>query len=458
MTKFLMTYFSDYGGTTYDAISSELIKNGNDVFRYNINSKETSFDKWGGNSFCKDNNLINEIKKFRPDIVLNFNNSLPQNIELFNMSKICLIDADAPLVFWNKDYLKRNKNKYYYIGLQRCSKNMYKNFFNITLDSKNYIYMPMATSTQKQNIIQDKKISFIGSNFYPLTIPDGEDFYSAEALELYEAFTKNYFLPINEAEKICKTCQNIQWLYEKVRAYYVGQERLKYLQQLTDLGLTLYGVRWWSKIAYYDFELARCFNPTPILCLEDTTRVYNSSKISINISHPQAQTSFSWRVMDIMASNSCLLMENKPDWRELFEKHLSKETLNSIIYKDRFDMREKAKRLLNNEELRKKCVGELNLAIEKNGRWKHRFKLLEIFLKHKILNISGKDGIYIYVQNDNIVKNQTHYQQRKKKNKRWKLLYYLLILLALKITFADIFVKQKYLEKIQKKIIKYGER
>ncbi len=36
---------------------------------------------------------------------------------------------------------------------------------------------------------------------------------------------------------------------------------------------------------------------------------------------PLAKTSFSWRVMDIMASGACLLMEDKPDWRDLFEKY-----------------------------------------------------------------------------------------------------------------------------------------
>ena len=100
--------------------------------------------------------------------------------------------------------------------------------------------------------------------------------------------------------------------------------------------------------------------------------------------------------MDIMASNSCLLMEDKPDWRDLFEKYLSKETLEAVIYKDRFDMREKAIKLLNDEELRLRCVADLNNAIEQNGRWENRFKELEKFTNIKLLNMDNKNNEVIF--------------------------------------------------------------
>ena len=64
--------------------------------------------------------------------------------------------------------------------------------------------------------------------------------------------------------------------------------------------------------------------------------------------------------MDIMASNSCLLMEDKPDWRDLFEKYLSKETLEAVIYKDRFDMREKA--------IITKQIGDIKLALSNSKK------------------------------------------------------------------------------------------
>ena len=462
MANVLISYFSDYGGTTYDAISSVLTSNGNNILRYNINSKSTKYDKWGGNSYCIDNAVLKYIKQFNPDVVLNFNNSLPSNIVLANSCMNCLIDADAPFVFWNKEIIKNEFSKYKFIGLQQCSKKMYEDYFKISLSNNNYLFNPVGTLVSNKKILQNKNISFIGSNFYPMSIPTGLDFYGQEAIKLYKAFRKNYFLTLTEASNICKECQNIQWLYEKVRAYYVGQERLKYMQVLTDLGFTFYGVRWWNKIAYYDFDLAKCFDPTPIVKFEDTEWVYNSSKISVNISHPQAKTSFSWRVMDIMASNACLLMEHKPDWLELFGNFLSKETMAAILYQDQYDLREKAKKLLNNDNLRQKCVADLNFAIEQNGRWEHRLKSLGDFLNIRLIG-NKEPGEYVYLNlkfdekriPDVPVKTNTIKPKNYRVFLNYKIIYYLVVSFLVALPIINLCVSRKFKNKLLREINKY---
>ena len=40
MAKVLISYFSDYGEAMYDAITDILIKNGNEIFRFNINNPQ----------------------------------------------------------------------------------------------------------------------------------------------------------------------------------------------------------------------------------------------------------------------------------------------------------------------------------------------------------------------------------------------------------------------------------
>ncbi|CDF29994.1 putative uncharacterized protein [Methanoculleus sp. CAG:1088] len=390
MASILISYYSDYGETMYDALGCVLHDNGNRVMMININNSSVQIDHWGGCSKTEDSELIKRVKSFDADIVLDFNFSLPLGlIEVVEKtSKICVIDADNPSTFWNKDYHLKNSDKYYYLGLQSYSWTMYCQYLNRVLEeNKNYMYFPPATAINNMSLKQDKNISFIGSNFYPLSIPPGEDFYSKMGLDLFDALKKNYYLTVEEARQICKGCSNPEWLLEKVRAYYVGQDRLKYMQVLVDLGFTFYGVRWWNHIAYYDFELAKCFDPTPKVSLEDNQWVYNTSKISVNISHPQAKSSFSWRVMDIMASNACLLMEDKKDWRDLFERYLSKETLDHVIYADRYDLRKKAIELLNDDELRNRCVKDLNNAIEQNGRWNHRLFRLQNFLDIPLMNM-----------------------------------------------------------------------
>lgn len=399
MSRVLVSYYSDYGETMYDAICDSLLKNGNDVFRYNINNASITMDEWGGHCRIVDQELLERIKGFKADLVFNFNNSLPEGVEdvLPGTCKICLIDADNPTTFWNKESLLKKTEQYYYLGLQSYSKTMYEKYFHESMiPGKNYLYFPPGTNIVSEKLPQDKNISFIGSNFYPLAIPEGVTFYSKDALELYDLLKGNYFITEKEIAHLFREDDDIPWLLEKVRAYYVGQERLKYMQALTDLGFVFYGVRWWNHIAYYDFELAKCFDPTPKITLEDNQWVYNTSKISINISHPQAKSSFSWRVMDIMASQACLLMEDKQDFKDLFGEYLSKDTLDAIIYKDRYDLRQKAINLLENEELRRKCVTELNNAIEKNGRWECRFRELQSFIGVQLLN-TNKAPQYIVI-------------------------------------------------------------
>lgn len=469
MARILISYFSDYGEAMYDAICDVLRKNKNDIFRMNINNPKITITYWGGVSKINDSKLLQTIHDFNPEIVLNFNNCLPQNCYdvLNEKCKICAVDADAPSVaFWNKDIIQKYLNRFMFLGLQSYSKKMYEDWLGIKLTNKNYLYFPPATIVKNKKLKQDKNISFIGSNFYPLQVPVGDDFYGPDGIALYNAFEKNYFLTIDEAKKICTHSSNVEWMYENVRAYYCGQDRLRYMQQLTDLGFTFYGVRWWNHIAYYDFDLAKCFDATPKVTLQENAWVYNTSKISVNFSHPLAKSSFSWRVMDIMASNACLLMEDKPDWHDLFDKYLSKDVLDVIIYKDRFDMRQKAIKLLKNEKLRLKCVAELNNAIEKNGRWEIRFKSLEKFLGIKLLKIKNKTPKYIEVRRDESYKQPTTqtdtanarvhkpFLHGLRLKNRYKLMWYLMLGFIAQIPVVDLTMRSRkrvrLLQKIQK--------
>jgi len=462
MAKILISYFSDYGEAMYDATTKILRENGNDIFRLNINNSKVYITKWGGVSKIVDGELLKQIEKFSADIVFNFNNSLPQNCYkiLQPHCKICVLDADAPEVaFWNKEMVEKYYDKFLMLGLQSYSKTMYERYLDKKIPANKYLYFPPATIVQKENLVLDKNISFIGSNFYPEMIPEDEYFYSKNALKLHDEIEKNYFYPFAEAEKKYN-CTNK--MFEYIRWYNAGQERLKYLQQLTNLGLILYGVRNWNRVAYYDFELAKCFDNTKITTIEENAWVYNTSKISVNISHPLAKSSFSWRVMDIMASSSCLLMEDKPDWRDLFEKYLSKETLEAVIYKDRFDMREKAIKLLNDEELRLRCVADLNNAIEQNGRWENRFKELEKFTNIKLLNIDNKDNEVIFIQREekstvkieNNIKKRNLIQRLKIKN-RFKIFVYALMIALAQIPILDLFQRKKRRNKLRQKMDKY---
>ena len=452
----------------YDSISDKLLENGNDIFRMNTNGPKFDITDCGLTCNLNDKVLMQQIREFNPEILLNFNHSFPVNAyELIDKScKICVLDADNPEFFWHAQRLKDHYTEYMYLGFQAYSKHMFEEFIGTKLEEgSNYLFFPSATSIKNENLVQDKNISFIGTNFYPKRMPKSSSFYSDKAIDLYKKFENDYLFSYDQMKELGREWNLHPSIFSLIKKFYIGQGRLKYMQVLSDLGFVYYGDEW-EKIASYDFELAGCFNSTLISTLEDNQLVYNTSKIAVNISHPQAKSSFSWRVMDIMASNACLLMEYKPDWIDLFGPYLSRETIDSVIYSDRYDMRQKAIRLLNDDALRKRCVADLNKAIRENGRWEHRFPMLEKFLHIPLLGLKNDKPLYIYIRKKD---GNWGYNDIKKNGvkkifvkciipnikKRCKIFFYALCVALIQIPVINLFFKQignKFLRKLFNRI------
>ncbi len=475
MANVIVAFWTENGRVMYDAISDNLHRNGNNVMYLDMHDF-ISFSAWGTTYTISQEDkeyLTKKISRFKPDLILSFNNIFPHEFVIKLGCPICVIDADTPnMGFWNRDILKENKDRYVFLGLQKASEQFYKDAFG---EIKRYLFWPPATMMQNTHQEPNINISFIGSNF--LSIPHfvynydylsnkevfddiitAFDNMNGEFCNDFDTFKNKYFSGKDDAY----TAKIFRFFYYHSLS---GMERISYLSVLSDLGLKIYGLNTWRELLYFDIDLAKCFDDTNIATFKDNLLVYNRSKIAINISHKQAVSSFSWRVMDIMASNACLLMEDKPDWRDLFAKYLSPEVLDTIIYKDRFDMRQKAIKLLNDEELRKRCVAELNNAIEQNGRWEVRFKSLEKFLGIKLLKIKNAKPTYIKPRHQKPTKEITSPIQKTQKKKstiaklkikkRSKLFFYSLLLLIAQVPVLDLFIRSKKRKKILRKINKW---
>ena len=472
MANIIVSFWSENGKVFYEALARNLYQNGNNIFYLNMKDL-IEFENWGREFRLnkKGKKLEKEIVNFSPDLVFSFNNVFPYEFVKKLSCPICLLDADTPDVgFWNKAALKQHKDRYVFLGFQKVSLSLYEKAFG---KIKNYLYFPPATLVQKEKVKQDKNISFIGSNFLylghlfgTLNFIDDRDLFN-EILQVYKKLDVRFYNDFKEVKKLLPSSCSDERAKKIFNFFEVGTvsgcERVSYLSVLSDLGLKLYGLKFWRYLLYHDIDLALCFDDTQIMSLEDNQKIYNSSKISVNISHMQAVSAFSWRVMDIMASNACLLMEDKSDWRELFEQYLSKETLDLVVYKDRFDMREKAKKLLADEKLRLRCVAELNNAIEQNGRWEKRYKLLEKFLGVIIVSPSNKKNSSYFIEpnveadvveaNEKIVKKSLF--KRLKIDKRIKIFIYAFITMLNQIPVIDLIFKKKYRKKLLGKLIEY---
>ncbi len=411
MSKILVCYYSENGEVFYDSFSNKLKDLGNEVLQWNT----CNYIKgaWGDTCTLIDQSIEIEINDFKADIIFSFNNAFPSELVPYTSGKICLLDADNPQYFWNKNFIENNIDKFIFLGFKKCSKEFYENYFKKEI--KKYFYFPAATFIQPKTKIIDKNISFIGGNFLYLSYM----FYAYNFDELreisrffYKKIKQNYFITYEEVipsyTKEFPLDNRDQTIKENIFKYIQfnlipGQVRTQNLSVLSDLGLKLYGNKLWDETFPFDADLAICFDDMPVISLEDNENIYNSSKIAINVSHPQANTCFSWRVMDIMASNACLMTENAQDFLDLFGEYLSPEVKESIIYKDRYDLRNKCIKLLEDENLRLKCVAECQNAIKNNGRWEHRFENLQrelnttlqnqtagsLIVKRKIQNLYG---------------------------------------------------------------------
>ena len=99
--------------------------------------------------------------------------------------------------------------------------------------------------------------------------------------------------------------------------------------------------------------------------------IYNKSKIGINVSHLQATSGFPWRVMDIMASNACLVTDYHEDFKRLFGN------IPIPTYESELEAYEVCRQLIKDESRRKEIVLQCQEVIENKYRFRHLLPRLE---------------------------------------------------------------------------------
>jgi len=376
----LICYNCGFGGAKYEDFADEFRNNGHNVLLVKI-----------GKLALEGQEEMRQIISFEPDLAFSFNNVIPKFLLDNLRCPVAVIDADSPLdpTFINRENL--NHPNIYYFGYQSVSDEIYKKIPNFTLNREKYLYLSFTATNFKSNNQLGVKIpvAFLGSNVMSYHYDRSQNYRHGEVIALVKG-NKSWN---SDCEK-----------YNYIKHVFNAQKRLKYLSQLADVGLQIYGNSTWEDVFKNDIDLAMCYVEKIIVHPKSVEDLYNRSKISINIDHEQAETSFSFRVPDIMASNACVLTGYKKDWEDLFGKYISQEVKDAIIYMDQHDMRKKCINLLNDEELRLRCVQECQWAIEQNGRWKHRLKKIEDFLNIKLLNVGLKNGTINYLKIDNSLK------------------------------------------------------
>lgn len=272
--------------------------------------------------------MLDSIKKFDPQVCFLFNNYFYDISEIVDCP-IVVYEVDSPNFYSNINILKQKKDRFIHFVFQSSSREMLINDFGV--EDKYIFDVPFFTEVHASDTEFERNIGFIGSNFVDMSrvpsshiltpnVPLREKMIYYKMLDIVEenpncdaAVIKS--LANELSPDVFKVFSDTQ-IKNAIMNELSGEKRLRLLGTIRPLGLEIFGTQNWGNQYYGNTELNRCFNPTRIYTKAQNEYVYNTSKIGINVSHLQAVTGFPWRIMDILASNACLVT----DYHEEFER------------------------------------------------------------------------------------------------------------------------------------------
>ena len=327
---------------------------------------------------------INKIKEFNPDVIFTFNNRIFEEIIKTTSCPIVLFEADLVSLFANTELITKYKERYYMATFCEKYINDYK---KLGFENDKIILLHPATSVKAENKEKTSNISFIGSCFSGIDITIKEEIFSSDngaaCYEMYKEFWNSF--NYNYKSLLDKYIPNNK--FSVWDCYKIFDNRTIILQSVLDLGLKLYGVDW-QKLPSTNLPLICAFDPTPMYSLEHNQDIYNSSIVSLSISHPQCEGySFPWRIYDIMASNSVLVSS--------YAAQLNEYTKNYVqipMYQNPYDARELCKKMLKEENLRNDIIYASNEFIDKFGRWHDNLEKIQSYTNINITEAKKPEG------------------------------------------------------------------
>ncbi len=142
-----------------------------------------------------------------------------------------------------------------------------------------------------------------------------------------------------------------------------NRNRVEMVERLSPHGLALFGNTGWQKLLTYSAQVMAALQPgPPLVAHADLRRVYNASKVSINV--PQSHTAHGavqYRVIDVMGSGALLITRRDPasDLYRVFGEDCPVPTY------DTFDeLEQKCVHYLDHEAERRALVARCNALVD----------------------------------------------------------------------------------------------
>src|SRR5574344_1187150 len=167
MSRILISFFSNMTWLSpikpdsfVESFSNVLKRNGNDVLSITTNYFK---DEKKVFKYINTNKVIDEVKKFNPDLIIAFNNSLPSvKILEHTTCPIVLFAADSPSFFENKDIINKYIDRYFFVNSSTDTLNAINEWFQNIKSERNLLF-GHASDIRAKEMEKDINISFVGS-------------------------------------------------------------------------------------------------------------------------------------------------------------------------------------------------------------------------------------------------------------------------------------------------------
>ena len=345
-----------------------------------------------------------DLKAFKPDLIISFNNVMMNKSLLSALScPICVFGYDS-VSFWNDlDLIKANYDRYYLIHHGDDTYSQAMKLFPGMPKSHHFIF-GYASDLRKKDLVQDIEISFIGGlgNWHrSLQNYFIHRYHGQKNLSLNEIKDKVIEDIETTSEKHLTIIKNSPEYWDQLNLMDYRQaiilnattlKRFEILRNLTDLGLKVFSYPQFIDVISWDLGLAKAFDFTPSVSLEDSEYNFNRSKISLNLPHAHAQNGFSCRVCAIMASNACLLSDYRRDLKLLMQSYITMPMFESAA-----EARDLAQKLLVDNVWRKDVVAASQQMVEDHCRFEKKIKEMETWIGVPLDNkdIAGRKEFYL---------------------------------------------------------------
>lgn len=387
----------------YEGLIKELKKCGNQVMV--VNSAYFLKKPWNGDNeeskFLKTERLKADVSAFNPDLVIAFNNAKLSFIEELFDCPIVIWEADSFTFYNDREKIKSNPGRYHYFCLSNDAREQIK---SIGASEERIHMINSGTAVEAQPLEKVHNVSFIGSNFKgPQRLRDLLQMHNTPDVKKAVRYLSDNFY-IDPEEYLTKN--NLSVILEYLDPLDFGlissaQNRVNTLNALAEIGLTLFGSRSWLDTVETCPSLAMAFQPQSVYSLRHNQDIYNTSQICLNVSHAQAVDGFSWRIMDIMASNGCLLSSYNTGI-----ERFTKGYIDIPMFRSSGEAYELARKLLNDAGYRDAVVEGSQACIQAKGRWEHRFQEIYYALGISLVN-SAEHGSVVSLLRDDYLKIQS---------------------------------------------------